>query len=68
MQQVSTRSSTSSKLPSDYSVRRFIKGHERRVVAASYVKDVALATMQAGWFESKTKFEFAERQKREVKT
>ena len=77
--QVSVGSTGSIRLPPDYSISKYVRSNEMRAKAEHYIKDLSLASMQAGndnyvfspfsdWFESKTKFAFAEREKREMKT
>lgn len=66
--QVSVGHSSTGRLSSDSNVKKYIRSNEARAHACAYIKDVGLATMQARWFEAKSKFEFAEREKREIKT
>ena len=49
----------------DYRIRQIVRENARHQEAVAYVRRIGFESMKSGWFESKSKFDFAEQMKRE---
>lgn len=56
---------TGSKQP-DYRIKRIVRENAKHEAAVAYIRRIGLEAMKSNWFESKTKFDFAEQMKREA--
>jgi hypothetical protein len=50
----------------DYRIKRIVGENAKHEAAVAYIRRIGLESMKSHWFESKTKFDFAEQMKREA--